>query len=648
MEVSENKRVVYEFGGFVLDPDQRRLARGDTPIHLPAKEFDTLVLLVEHNGLALSKEEMIAAIWQDAFVEEGNLAKQISRLRKVLGSNGEVRIETVPKHGYRFTAELHKTFLGAAAPVIVEKRIVRRMTVGYEPGEGNSGPPSEERLLQGASRRPGRLGFGFAAGGAMLILAAAAYLLLFRNAESAPASLSAVTSVAVLPFKSVASESNDEYIRLGLTDALITKLGNIKKIVVRPTSAVRQYGLEDPVAAGRKLGVNAVLDGNVQRDGDQIRVTVQLISIPDGKVLWGDRFDEKFSDIFTVQDAISAQVARALVPGLTGEETSLLAKRYTVDPEAHNAYVRGRFFWNRRTAADLKEAVRHFHDAVEKDPNYALAYVGLADTYSLLADYNAAAPSESYGKAREAALRALDLDDSLAEAHTSLAYVNMYYFWDWQNVESGFRRAISLNPNYATARQWYSEYLAATGRFDEALAEIRRAREIDPLSPVINAGEVWILYFARRYDEAIEQGRKLAELNPEFAEIHEYLKRCYDQKGMYREAINARQTRRRLAGADPTVTPALRSAASAASGEAYWSKRLEQEETDSQSEGVEHFDMAEILAQLGETDRAFEHLENAYANRSYELIYLKVAPNLDRLRPDPRFADMLKRVGLSP
>ncbi|MGI8882954.1 MAG: tetratricopeptide repeat protein [Pyrinomonadaceae bacterium] len=233
----------------------------------------------------------------------------------------------------------------------------------------------------------------------------------------------------------------------------------------------------------------------------------------------------------------------------------------------------------------------------------------------------------------------------MAEAHTSLAYVKMYYYWDWQGAEAEYRRAISLNPNYAGAHQWYSEYLTAMGRFDEALVEIRRAKEIDPLSPSINAGEVWILYFARRYDEAIGRGREIAEMKPQFAEIHEYLKRCYDQKGMYAEAIAARQSRRKLVGSDATETPALRDAASAANSSDYWKKRLEQEIEEARSESPELFNMAEIYAQLGEKDLAFKWLERAIENRSYEVMYLKVAPNLDPLRSDPRFDDLLKRTG---
>ena len=641
METVENKGVIYEFGKFILDPHERILLVDGNPIHLPAKEFDTLLFLVENNGRALSKEEMMAAIWKDAFVEEANLAKQISLLRKLLDAGGEAFIETIPKHGYRFSADVLLRMPEEKDPVVIERKTVRRVAVEYEDQPAERSP--KPRLQLPGDRRRAFRWIGLA-GGALLvgILSAAAY---WWFSARPPETAAAVKSVAVLPFRSVGDD--DQYLRLGLTDALITKLGSLKKVVVRPTNAVGSYDIQDPLAAGRELGVEAVLHGTVQRLGEQIRVNLQLARVDDGALLWAGKFDEKFTDIFSVQDAISEQVARALQPDLTGEEAGRIAKRYTTNADAHHAYVRGRMFWNKRTGKDLKEAVVHFQEAIAKDPKYALAYAGLADTYSLLSDYNVARPDESYPKAKEAALKALELDGELAEAHTSLAYANMYYYWDWGEVENRFRRATALNPNYATAHQWYSEYLAAMGRFDEALVEIRRAKEIDPLAPVLNAGEVWILYFARRYDEAIELGRKLAEIQPEFAEVHEYLKRSYDQKGMYREAITARQMRRKLAGYDPAETPALKSAASAQTPDDYWAKRLEQELEDEKREGAENFDMAEINAQLDNKDQAFEWLEKAYRDHDYLMIYLKVAPNLDPLRSDPRFVDILRRMGLN-
>lgn len=640
MEEVDDKGFTYEFGNFVLDPSEKTLLANGSPVHLALKEIETLLVLVEHNDHALSKDEMISAIWPDSFVEEGNLAKQISRLRKVLNQNGHQYIETLPKRGYRFSAgDLRRVAKKFGQPAVIEKRTIKRIGIEVE-----REPESGGRELPPA--KPPRFRSMVIAGILLILgLSAAAIYWLSRPPQPGP-NAAAIKSLAILPFKAVTADGEDEYLRLGLTDAVVTKLSNLKQIVVRPTNSVRKYvGDHDPLVAGRELGVDVVLDGNVQRIDQQIRVTVQLINVSDGRSLWGGTFDERFTDIFSVQDAISAQVAAAIEPGLTGAEKSLLAKRYTTNADAHQAYVRGRLLWNRRTANDLRAAISSFDEAIEKDPNYALAYAGLADAYSLLSDYAGAAPDEAYPKAKAAALKALELDDQLAEAHTALAYVNMYYYWDWQGAENEYRRATSLNPNYASAHQWYAEYLTAMGRFDEALAQTRRAKEIDPLSPIINAGEVWTLYFARRYDEAIERGKAIADANPQFAEIHEYLKRCYDQKEMYAEAIAARQQRRKLVGVESAETDTLKQAASSDKKD-YWKKRLEQELAEARNEPPAVFNIAEIYAQLGEKDLAFEWLEKAVARRHYEIMYLRVAPNLDPLRSDARFEQLLKRVGL--
>jgi TolB-like protein/Tfp pilus assembly protein PilF len=459
-----------------------------------------------------------------------------------------------------------------------------------------------------------------------------------------------VRSLAVLPFKPIGAGDEDEYLGLGMADALITKLTNIREINIRPTSAVRKYGAQDqdPVAAGRELRVEAVVEGSVQRVGDQIRVTVQLVSVGDGSPMWGEKFDEHFTHIFAVQDRISEHVARALTLSLSSAEKELLTKRYTENSEAYQLYLKGRFFWNKRTVEGLKKGISYFNEAVERDPSYALAYVGLADSYSLLSDYRGLPPNQAYPQAKKAAMQALELDEQLAEAHAALAFIKAAYDWDWPGAETEYRRAIELNPNYETAHQWYAEYLSGMGRHEEAIVEIRRAREINPISLIINSVEAWVLYYAREYDQAIAQGQKVVEMDPHFAEVYEYLKRCYDQKGMYREAISARQMRRKLAACDTEETAALREAAAATSGRVYWQKRLEQEVDESRREPSAAFDMAEIFAQLGKRDQAFAWLERAYEERSYLMMYLKVAPNLDPLRSGPRFADLLRRVGHAP
>jgi len=459
-----------------------------------------------------------------------------------------------------------------------------------------------------------------------------------------------VTSLAVLPFKPIGAGEEDEYLGLGMADALITKLGNIQKINIRPTSAVRRYDApnQDPVAAGRELGVEAVIEGSVQRVGGRIRVTVQLVSVKDRTPLWAEKFDEQFTDIFAVQDRISEQVARALTLTLSSTEKELLTKHFTENSDAYQLYLKGRYFWNKRTVEGLNKGISYFNEAVEKDPSYALAYVGLADSYSLLSDYGGLPPKEAYPQAEKAAMQALALDERLAEAHAALGLIKTSYEWDWPGAEQEYRRAIELNPNYETAHQWYAEYLSGLGRHQEAITEIRRAKEINPVSLIINAVEVSVFYIARDYDQAISQGQKALEMDPHFAELYGYLRRCYEQKGMYKEAIAALQTRRKLAGLDADETATLREAAAATSARVYWQRRLEQQVEDSKRELSNAVDIAEIFAQLGEKDKAFKSLEKAYAERSVMMMYLKVLPNLDPLRTDPRYADLLRRVGHAP
>ena len=657
--MSRPAKLSYEFGPFRLDPAEHVLLRDGEPVPLRPKEFAVLLALVENHGHVLTKDELLKGVWAGRFVEEGNLNRHVSTLRGVLGETpGESQyVETVPKVGYRFVAPVRE-IRDPGADMVIERHTVARI-VTEEEVEANglveSLPAFEPKALlttgekeKGVSRRRR---MAFVGVGVLLVGLALALTQPWSSRESqGKKAVATVRSLAVLPFKPIGAGEEDEYLGLGMADALITKLSNIREINIRPTSAVRKYGAHDqnPVAAGRDLGVEAVIEGSVQRVGERVRLTVQLVSVQDGAPLWAEKFDEHFTNIFAVQDRISEQVALSLTLTLNTAERELLTKRYTENSEAHQLYLKGRYFWNKRTVDGLKKGISYFNQAVEKDPSYALAYVGLADSYSLLSDYGWLPPNEAYPQAKRAAEKALALDERLAEAHTVLGLIKTSYDWDWTGAEREYRRAIELNPNYETAHQWYAEYLSGMGRHQEAIAEIRRAKEINPFSLIINAVEVSVLCIAREYDQGISQGQKALEMDPHFAEVYGYLKRCYEQKGMYREAIAARQMRRKLAGLDAEETEALREAAAATSARAYWQKMLEQEAGESKRELSSAFEMAEIFAQLGEKDQAFATLERAYEERSVMMMYLKSAPNLDPLRSDPRFADLLRRVGFNP
>ena len=639
------------------------MLRDGEPVPLRPKEFAVLLALVENHGHVLTKDEFFKGVWPGQFVEEGNLNRHISSLRRVLGesSDSPQYVETVPKVGYRFVANVQEIvhpntenveqeFRDESSDMVIERRTVARIITEEEEvpnGGGVFESSLEPKALASAEKEVNRRRALAAVAVLLVGTLALAYAWSSRKSQGTK-TVASVRSMAVLPFKPIGAADEDQYLGLGMADALITKLSNIREINIRPTSAVRKYDApdQDPVAAGRELRVEAVMEGSVQRVGDRIRVTVQLVSVRDGAPLWADKFDEQFTNIFAVQDRISEQAARALTLSSTGQE--LLTKHYTENSEAYQLYLKGRFFWNKRTIEGLNKSIGYFNEAVQKDPSYALAYVGLADSYSLLSDYGGLPPEKAYREAKRAAEKALALDERLAEAHAALGLIKTSYDWDWPGAEKEYRRAIELNPNYETAHQWYAEYLSAMGRHQEAITEIRRAKEINPVSLIINAVEVSVLYIAREYDQAISQGQKTLEMDPHFAEVYGYLRRCYDQKGMYKEAIAARQMRRKLAGLKAEETAALREAAAASSPRVYWQKRLEQLVEESKQELSTAVDMAEIFAQLGQKDEAFKWLERAYEERSVMMMYIKVLPNLDPLRSDARYADLLRRVGHTP
>jgi tetratricopeptide (TPR) repeat protein len=373
---------------------------------------------------------------------------------------------------------------------------------------------------------------------------------------------------------------------------------------------------------------------------------VQLVSVRDGASLWSYKCDERSSDIFTVQDSISEKVAEALALKLTGEERLLLTKHYTENTEAYRLYLEGRYFWNKRSEEGFKKALRQFNQAIETDPNYALAYVGLADSYTMLADYDWLTPMDACSKAKAAATRALEVDDTLAEAHASLADIKRFYDWDWAGAEREYRRAIELNPNYPTAHQWYAEFLSAMGRHDEAIREMERAEELDPVSVVVKNAYGWVLLFARQYDEAIAACRKVIELDPGYGEVYSQLRRAYEQKGMYAAALSA-DVRFRKFKTSARLSNDVFNPAPISNAKSYWQKMLLLARQDLK-DNVEasRFRMVEIYAQLGEKDQAFEWLEKLYEEHHFWMPFLKVHAHLDPLRSDPRFNDLLKRVRL--
>lgn len=590
-----NKRL-YSFGPFQLDAGEQVLRRDGQTLPMKPKVFDVLAVLVENSGRVVCKDELMKEVWPDSFVEEGNLAVSICEIRKALGNNpnGRRYIETVPRRGYRFVACVTEA----------------AQQMKSQQGDGvEVAPPSKG----GASE-----GFASASKG----------------------------TIAVLPFKSIVA-TGFEYLGLGMADALITRLSNLRQVTVRPTSSVRKYdGAQDPVSVGKELSVEWVLDGSVQKSRKRIRVTVQLVNVSDGVLLWAEKFDAKFTDIFAVEDSISEQVSKAVAPKLTGEEKRALAKRYTESLEAYQAYLKGRYFLEKRTTEGCKKGIEYFEQAIAIDPKYALAYTELAGCYIVLGSCSALATQESDLKAETAILSALELDGELAEAHASLGHLRTRQ-WDWVSAERELKRAIELNPNYAIGHAWYALYLSEIGHFDSAFEEIRRAQMLDPLSRVIKSTEGSLLFLARRYDQAIEQFRETLELDADFASAHSVLGVTYEAKGLYQKALTEYQRALSVQGNLPELV-AFVARTYALDGRSKEARETIVELTRWPEKHFVHpYSIALIYAALDDKDEAFRWLESAYADRDEDLVILKVDPRLDSLRADPRFMSLLERVGLA-
>ena len=509
-----------------------------------------------------------------------------------------------------------------------------------EGGTPSSYPPSSaEYIVRGIKEHK------LAAFIAVLVVAIGALGLgIFLHARNTEV---AIESIAVLPFQNKSAEADTEYLSDGLAESLIYRLSQLRNLKVSPTSSVFQFkGKEiDPVKVGQQLGVNAVLSGRIVQRGDNLTISAELVDVRYNKLLWGEQYERKMSELLQTQREIAREIVDKLKLKVSGEEKGL-AKHYTESNEAYQLYLKGRFYWNKRNADALKKSVEYFNQAIEKDPNFALAYAGLADAYCVFPTYSAAAPRESYPKAKAAAKKAMEIDETLAEAHASLAWVLFLFDWNFAESDREFQRAIQLNPNYPTAHHWYGDAnLRVTGRFDEAIAQEKRAQELDPLSLIINADLGTAYIYARRYDEAIEQLRKTIEMDPSFYYARWRLGTAYELKGSLHEAMIEYQNARAL-NDDPTVLALIGRAYAVSGKRDEASRTLDQLKEIARQRYVPAYAFAMLYAGLGEKDQAFQWLERGYQDRAFDMPYLKVDPLIDNLRSDPRFADLMRRVGL--
>jgi serine/threonine protein kinase/tetratricopeptide (TPR) repeat protein len=459
-----------------------------------------------------------------------------------------------------------------------------------------------------------------------------------------------IQAVAVLPLADLSEHLERDYFADGMTEALITDLAKISALRVISRTSVMQYkGVQRPLPQiARELNVDAVVEGSVLRSGNRVRITAQLIHAATDQHLWAESYERDLRDVLSLQSEVARAIAKEIQVKLTPQDQARLVSARAVDPEAYQLYLKGRFYWNKRTESSLKKSIAHFHQAIDLDPNYTLAYAGIADCYSLLGWdlFGALPPKEALPIAKAAANKALEIDDSLAEAHSSLAWTKLVFDWDWSGAENEFNRAIELNPGYAVAHHFYAECLAGMGRYNEALVEIRRAQELDPLSLIINSVVGWILYFGRQYDQAIAQFQRAIELDPNFWVAHWTLGRAYEGKEAFAEAVAEIQKAIELSAGSPLSLAALGHAYAVSGKRAEAQKVLDGLNESSEQRYVSPFGIAAIYAGLGEIDQAFQWLENAYQERSGWLIWLRADPVSDPLRSDPRFQDLMRRMNL--
>jgi DNA-binding winged helix-turn-helix (wHTH) protein/TolB-like protein/Tfp pilus assembly protein PilF len=659
-------RHFYEFGDFRLDAERHRLWRGGNIVPVPLKAIETLTLLVRNPGKVLERQTLMDALWPNTIVEDANLTVAISQLRKAFGQNGDIDqfIETIPRIGYRFTPEISE--VDEAVPLIKEEPLREN---GSGPESGRS-PDLADGIRNGASTTllategespvsPAKsaifraLNLRTIALAALFVMMLVAFLIYRQRANrgALPATSGPIKSLAVLPFKSLGPHAQDEYLGLGLADTLITQLSTMNQIAVRPLSAVQKYsgtGSYDPLAAGRDLRVDIVLEGYAQQEGDILRVTMRLLRVTDGVALWSAKFDEKVSDIFTMQDLIARHVAQASVLHLSeGEKQELLTTRHTNNREAYQLYLKGRYFWNKRTGPDLELGLSYFEQAIKLDPFYARAYSGLADCYAVLSYFTTRPFTETFPKAKAAAEKALELDGSLGEPHATLGLV-LHTSWDWGPAEQEYEKGLKLNPNYATAHQWYGFYLMSVGRLDASVQELKRAQELDPVSIEINSDLGAVLTFAHRPDEGIKYFKAALEMDRNFIEAHAGLGLAYVEKGELDQGISELERARELSHDRPDVLATLGYADAIAAKTADATTILTQLRAMPKENNVSPCYLAEVLVGLGEKEDALAALETAVVQRDAGLSSLKANPIFDPLRSEPRFQNLLVAIGLKP
>jgi TolB-like protein/DNA-binding winged helix-turn-helix (wHTH) protein/Tfp pilus assembly protein PilF len=653
MDVHERLR----FAAFELDLQSHELLRNGRSVKVAPQALRLLEFLAAHPGRLVTREEIRQEIWSETtFVDfEQGINKSIRQIRDALNDDAERPrfIETLPRRGYRFIANVESPESDSVAVTAVNSTLVISSSSPVEPASVSD----DIAVVQtsGADQPSRRFGgtLGWPAWTAIVlvgvILGRVFVMPYVRSRLSTANDAPAIQSVAVLPLENLSGDPNQEYFADGMTDELITKLAQIHSVRVISRNSVMPYKRKQKstVQIGHELQVDAIVEGTVMRSGNQVRITTQLIDTHSDRHLWAETYEHSLNDVLVLQDEVASAIANQIKVKLDPVDASRLANAQTIDNEAYDSYLKGRYFWSRRDPDGLTRALHYFQQAVEKDPNYAPALTGLADTYSLLgaAGFDILPASEAMEKARAAAKKALSLDDGLAEAHASLGFVLYSYDWDWVHAEQEFKRAIALQPSYATAHQWYSQYLSDLGHRNEALMEAQTALRLDPLSLIVNENVARIHYFARDFERAVEGSRKTLEMDPTFSIAHLRLGRAYAAKSMYREAVHEFEEFARLSGDSALATASIGNALARSGNRSGAIHSLTELQTISKQSRVPSICFALIYVGLGDKNQAIAWLEKSYQERSDFLRVSKVDPLFDSLRDDARFQDLLRRIG---
>jgi len=618
----------YHFDHFAVNERNRELFCDGQLVTLTPKAFDILIVFLKNPDRLLEKDELIEKVWDSKFVEEGNLARNVSTLRKALGGDAHDHryIVTVPGRGYRFVAEVQQ---GAATDAQAQET-----DSPFGSAETNTDPGGRHRAIS------------IVIASIIVVLGIAAWVV-YRERRPAGVDTASIRSIAVLPLRNLSGDPANDYFSDGVTESLADALSKIDGLkVISPGSTMKMRDVSDPTLVGRQLDVAAVLEGNVRKEGDSLWLAVRLVSTANGQILWADeKSEQKMKDIFGTQDEIALGVADKLRIQLSPASAEEISHRSTENTEAYERYLKGRYFANKRTNEGLNKAIDQFQQAVAADPNYALAYAGLADSYALLDSYDMLSPSIAVPAAKDAASKAIAIDDKLAEPHGTLGFLRSEYDWNWEAAEREFRTAIALDRNCAACHHWYALELADQGRFDESLKEIAVARQLDPLSLIINSNFGRILYFSRQYDKAIDQLNSTIEMDPNFWGAHYKLAEAYEAAGRESDAIEEFARSMELDN-DVELAGVIRQTCSTSGYKAALQAWLNKLVERSKQRHVSPYGFAVLFARLGENERSLDWLERAADEKSSWIVNVKVVPVFDCLRNEPRYEALLGRIGL--